>query len=463
MATSTWITDATGEWNVAADWSGGVPDAGTDAIIAQGNPKADATTGAIAAHSLTLSAPGALTFDDGVGDIGTALTNNGTLSLSNGSSLTTATLTNAIGGSLALSSGSSLTADTLTNAIGGSLALSTGSSLASGTLTNSGTINDSQGTLNVAGAITGTGSIDVAVATTVEFHGAVASTQTVTLGDTDPDTTDNAKIVVDDAADFHGTVANFITSDVIHLAGQTVTGLSLSGSTLTATLQGGGTSTFAVSGTFTGIMAQSDGYGGSDLTPVTLTDSGGISVSGSGYDGPGGRLAVAGALTNSGEISISASSFYGHFGSGSSLDITGTLINSGGIGLSDDSSLTVGTLINSGIIGPGRYGGGSLDVAGALTNSGTIRDSHGTLDIGGAVTGLGTIDVGVATTMEFHGAVASTQMVALGDNNARTPDLPRSWSTTRPIFTARWTTSSGTTRSTSPTRSSPGSASAARR
>jgi hypothetical protein len=180
-----------------------------------------------------------------------------------------------------ISTGETLTnSGALTIASGGTLE---GSGLVNGPVENDGQIIANGGTLVLNGAVTGTGVAQIDNNATLELKGSFAAGGTVSFAGTGPGT-----LILDDPADFQGTIANIQSGDTIDLANVTPASAALTftsslispglyGATLTAYVPGttgnmSTTQTLTLSCVVAGSLAasspilQSDGNGGTDVT-----------------------------------------------------------------------------------------------------------------------------------------------------------------------------------------------------
>jgi hypothetical protein len=93
--------------------------------------------------------------------------------------------------------------------------------------TNGGSIKASGGSVYLTGAVSGNGSFTVSAGSTLEFDSSVSTGQTITM------VGPGATLILDDAADFAGTITGFGTGDIVEIANLSITGgvpVSLMGS-----------------------------------------------------------------------------------------------------------------------------------------------------------------------------------------------------------------------------------------
>jgi hypothetical protein len=96
-----------------------------------------------------------------------------------------------------------------------------------GPVLNNGLVEAKYGpNLDIAGAITGTGVLQLDTGCVLELGGAVASSQTVSF------TAANQTLRLDSSASFSASVANFVTGDVLDMAGSPVSSVAISSGTL---------------------------------------------------------------------------------------------------------------------------------------------------------------------------------------------------------------------------------------
>ena len=131
-------------------------------------------------------------------------------------------------------------------------------------LTNNGLVEASGGTLTLSGALSGTGTIEIAAnGSTAEIGGATPSTQTVLFGKPIHET-----LKLDDPSGFAGTISHWGLADTIDLAKTDAVSATITGDTLAIGLSGGGTLDYKLANPPTGmrIVLSSDNAGGTDLT-----------------------------------------------------------------------------------------------------------------------------------------------------------------------------------------------------
>ena len=111
-----------------------------------------------------------------------------------------------------------------------------GGGLLTGTLLNNGTISTSGPLLTLKSAVTGTGTLQIGAASTLELG--AASANIVLFGG------GKATLKLDAPTSYTGTLSHLAAGEVLDLAATNATNASVSGTTLTVTLSGGGTETF---------------------------------------------------------------------------------------------------------------------------------------------------------------------------------------------------------------------------
>ena len=135
---------------------------------------------------------------------------------------------------------------------------------------NNGAVEAQSGTIYFANSVSGTGTMTIDAGKELEFGTAVAAGTTVSFGGS------TGELRIDDVADFHGSITNFVAGDEIDL-GQSVRSISFTGSQVKVTLSNGSTNAFGLSTTATALEAVQDGNGGYALmatsSPVALTTS----------------------------------------------------------------------------------------------------------------------------------------------------------------------------------------------
>lgn len=386
-----------GNWNTAADWSGGVvPNNGGgkayDVTISNNNPTvtlnlgvtiSDLTLGSTA--TLQSAANNSLT----IAGNGT-LTNNGTISFStSGSNLTLdsgSTLIN--NGTLdLLSSGETLSVTGATTNSGSMLIQGGGTATFTGNFTNSGSLDTGfvggKNVLTVTGTFTNsaTGSVglfasgDVLNVNALSNSGALTiysgATLNITAGGQGlTDVAQGSSLTVNGTLDVkNGSTFTNGLGNLTSVEGQ----LNLNNGQTTAIAPNGGTLTIAGGGN----VNISDGA----KSNTTVTISGSVSNSGgltTGFSGGTNTISITGTLTNNSGGSLT---IYGGAGNGSGSD-----------------SVSIGTLNNCGTVS--LMGTGStltITGTGTLTNSGTLNLTQGALKFSGlsaTLTGGGTLTLG---------------------------------------------------------------------
>jgi Hyphally regulated cell wall protein N-terminal len=125
-------------------------------------------------------------------------------------------------------------------------------------------------------------------------------------------------------------------------------------------------------------------------------------------------VSTIGSLTNSGFISLD----YPYMGAGgSTLSIGGALTNTGTLnignsGLSSSDSVTANSFVNSGTVGLTGAGTNfaALNVAGTLTNNGSISIASDTETLAGKVSGTGPFSLSTAN-LQFDSSVSPGQTI----------------------------------------------------
>jgi fibronectin-binding autotransporter adhesin len=397
LVTDTW-KGGTGNWNVAADWSAGIPTNGSntfnvtidsggfDTVTLNANTTISAltvggTTGSSTlqnkfATAETLTVTGALTVNQ-----------TGTINFSNGSTLTAGTLVN--NGSLTIGSGSTLNltnqpngiTDVVSNSlldVAGSLKAGTASGLAhlgsvegqlilengqaakatpgTGTLTISatGSLDLEQGTsLTVAGNLTNSGGLFTNVfnkggsANTLTVNGALTNNGNFIVGSND-DTKDvaNLQTLVNQGSLAIGTGATLNLTHEPNGITDVVAGSSLN---IAGSLMAGAANGLAKLGSVEGTLILENGQ-----VTTAVPGGGALNISGAGSALDlelGTTLNVTGNLTNSGTLSTNNLNLGTK---ANTLTVSGTLTNSAGgqfvVGAFGDTTdvANVGALVNNG-------------------------------------------------------------------------------------------------------------------
>jgi hypothetical protein len=194
-----WISTASANWTTVADWSGGVPNSNSDAVISKTGSYTVTVSKPETAHSLSLNDAGATVSDN----------NGGSLILAGGSG--TLAITNGI----FQLAGGSLQAGTISIDSGGTLLIAkgtyTGSQALSETITNNGSLTDNT-TATITGNISGIGSLVIAGKGVLEVGGSVSDNVTFASGSTGTFKVDHSL-----TASFSGTIFGLTSKDKIDL------------------------------------------------------------------------------------------------------------------------------------------------------------------------------------------------------------------------------------------------------
>ena len=217
-------------------------------------------------------------------------------------------------------------------------------------ITNAGTIEASGGTLTLGAAVTGTGTLLINAASTVEL--AAAATAGII--------TDNGTLKLD------GQIT-------------TATGLAV---TTTGSVTGQGT------------------------IAAAITNVGTISST-------GGTLSIAGSLTETGTMNVATGAVLAATGGGTiagSITGTGSLSLSGAAGFTTNGALNVGTtVINKANL---MIGFGQLAFLGGVTNNGTIAAGANTASFSQNIGGTGVVTVGAGGVASLLGGSTSSESVS---------------------------------------------------
>jgi hypothetical protein len=191
----------------------------------------------------------------------TSIGSSGALRLMGGRSITTGGAFS-IGGMLQLGGGT-FTCSALSETSTGTIM---GTGVVASAIASNGLIDANGGKLKLAGAVTGTGRMQVEAGATLELGSSVNDQQGVTFAGS------NGVLLLDTPASYTGVISGFGATETIDLAHTLVTSATLSGTTLTANLMGGGTQTYSLAAALPGVTLKtsSDGAGGTliqDLYP----------------------------------------------------------------------------------------------------------------------------------------------------------------------------------------------------
>jgi hypothetical protein len=243
---TSWTFAGLANWGTAADWSNGkVPNDGlTIATIAIAGGKAQISTGQSYA-------------------VDTLDVDNATAQLILGGKLTSVSGVTVQAGFISLKSGTLM----------GSLSLASGTTLGGigmlgGTVSNSGQINDNGGALTISGDVTGTGSLQIFKASTLELGGNAAG-QTINFVAVSGAPAET--LVLDNPSDQFGKISGFAEGDTMDLKGLVADSHTWAGGVLTLFDGTTEVDTLTVAGNFTGLkfVLTGDQHGGTDITLTT--------------------------------------------------------------------------------------------------------------------------------------------------------------------------------------------------
>jgi hypothetical protein len=386
MATISWKKAASGNWNVAADWSPAkVPGAGDDAKIGIDGVYTVSLTSPLTVHSITLADGGAVLAISATGTetVTAGLTNGATVDVTGATTMKVGSLANNgmfeiadNGAGLGDSGGSTLT-------IGGALANQGDLEIGNSGLTKAATIkaaslaNTAQGTINMVG-------------------GAGAGQAALEVGGAAPGTLTGAYYLQGNS------LIQFGSGHITTIGSNSVLRLDGAQSRVALASSPGSSSALTQLAANNGFFDLED-HASVTTSAKTFTNFGEIDVDTLG--GGGSRLTIAGTLNNIGTLDIG----------GSSLVIGGApaQVTVGGLG-------TPGTIFLDG--GPGRA---TLDVLGAAlpTVTSTIElDGDSLIEFGSgsiaAIAGGGEIDLdGPGTHIALRSNTAASGALAkLGSN-----------------------------------------------
>jgi hypothetical protein len=253
-ATASWVGSSLAAWGNAGNWSGGkVPNDGlTNAVIA---------LGAASPYKVKIYAGQSFTVNQlTIGDAKASFIVAGSLAAAAGVTDTA--------GDIAMQGG------TLT----GALSMATGTKLfgigtLAGAVANSGRIEARDGLLDITGAVTGSGMLQVDLKSTLELGGDAAS-QTIAFNNGTPGNSALARpvLILDQPSGSFGTITGFALGDTIDLKNTAATSDSYAGGVLTVFNGTTTVATLTIAGSFASdkFALSDDGHGG---TNIILTSS----------------------------------------------------------------------------------------------------------------------------------------------------------------------------------------------
>jgi fibronectin-binding autotransporter adhesin len=354
---------------------------------------------------------------------------------------------NALGGTISLTNGTTITSDTGTLTINGAIVSSSGSDLIVNGAGNT-TINSAIST--GSGALSKDGSGTLTLGGNNSFRG---------------DLTINAGTVTVSASErIYDTAEVVMTGGTLNLNGFTERVSSLSGSAGSVTL-GSGTLTAGNSGnqTFSGVIS---GVGGS-LTKVgsgTMTLSGTNSYTGTTQISQGTlQLGASNVLSDSTAVSIQSSATFAVNGQ---TETIGNLSANGGTLAIGTGNLTTGTssstTFTGAITGTGtltKVGTGTLTIDSAITYNGTINVNGGTLEFGSGAAGstinnlvlnggtlklnngalnINNLTITGTSTIDFGSGVVTLDVGTLTTNGTATLNISNWTNLTDYFFATNW-------------------------
>ncbi len=274
----------------------------------------------------------------------------GSLDLANGLTVTAA-------GSVLLQGGNIIDPPGVATDVGASIA---GYGTIIGALENDGTVSASGGLLDLAGAVSGAGQLNIGSGAVLEIGG--ATSEDVAFGG------NVGTLKLDDPAGFTGAITGFVQGDAVDLAGMQATSAVINGSTLTVTA-GSQTLSYQVSGpglAHNVFAVENDRQGGSDLV---------LGPPGPVINGPSTQIVFTGLPAVLGPLGITDPS-------------------------AGDSPLMVTVSDTAGLLSTVATGAGTVGGSGtnALTLTGDLDDINtmlASLTYGGAGAGSDTVDVQV--------------------------------------------------------------------
>jgi hypothetical protein len=447
-ASYTWINNAGGNWNVAANWSpNGVPGGSDSAAITTTGSYTVAVDDSESIGTLTL---GASTADTTVQTLNVS---GGTLTVNNAS-------TGTAQGTLSVSGGALAGAGALT--LAGPLNW-TGGSIMETVQFNGGSVN---GGLNLYGALVNSGTLAWS-GNLYMYGGVLTNLGTINLAPGTGASSENGLPDLDNDGQFnvsgpgtsligipfnnHGTVAlnggtleladNGTESGPFTLASGTTLNLSY------GTFPFNSGSTVSGAGSFTVGGGTANFFGSANVTSVLNLSSGTLNLNGSNPITPSSASIAGGTqegsqtlqVTNSGGFTWTAGSIMGtvQFNGGSvtgGLNLYGALVNSGTLAWNGTLYMFGGVLTNLGTINltagsgatsenglPDLDNNGQFNVSGPgtstigipLNNTGTLNIQSGTLSVTGGYTSTnGTLNFGISSTTNF-GTLTLSGPVAL--------------------------------------------------
>ncbi len=420
-----WVSAAGGDWNVGSNWSGGVPNSGTDATIGVAGGYTVSLTAPGAANSLSINDTGAeLLIGTSAGAASPAIlavqggvTNSGYVAVfgSGGGELSVGgTLTNfgtvRVGTNVPLSGGLSAAAVVNRNLVaveGSGTLTTTGSFVNSGSFYVEDQTSSGSSVVSIGGTLSNTGYLQIGnttLASPTVTVGALANTGSIYL--------------------YGGSSTNQAVLDITAGAPAVWTGvLQLSGDALVE-FQGGSIGSIANGATIsligaTAFVADQGSLGNNSALGGLASNAGTLRLDG------GTQLGITGDLVNNGSLYVDS------YNGGSLLSIGGTLDNTNlieiGNGLSTATTVSAGALANAGTIyvNGGGNASANLDIASAAPSVLTgafYLSGHAVIDFagGGSITSIanGALVVlnGGLAAIESAGAAGNSGLSGLQNN-----------------------------------------------
>jgi T5SS/PEP-CTERM-associated repeat protein len=254
------VTGAGSVWTVGTDLIVGAYGSGTLTVGAGATVHAGSLrTGETGAGIVSLSGAGTTFAISGDAQFGNAVGFSGT-TIGSGSTLSVGGTADLAHGGITMTGGELAVTQTMST-FGGQTISGYGTTQATGGFVNAGTVQANGGRLTLIGGISGTGTLQIAAASTLEL-GTTGSGQTAVFQDV------SGELLLDKAAAFATTISGFAQRDLIDLAGVTTQSLSYSGQTLTVHETNGASVALTFAGTYSlsSFSFRSDGHGGTSIT-----------------------------------------------------------------------------------------------------------------------------------------------------------------------------------------------------
>ena len=396
LAINNWNTDLDGDWNVASNWTLGVPIAGQAVRINRPSGSPTVTMNSLTPSILQFDNAETFTLNSSTLNIAAASSNTGTLNLNS----------SALGGAGSLANQGTVTVNNSTLSV---------------PILNSSPVQFSGGTNTITSGngITG-GTVEFLGGTTTFQAGSTynVGTTNISVGTANFDTAATTAILNLSSGTLGSTGGSLTVNGAFNWSGGTLAGAG--------TLATSGGATFNITGSgvrvLNGLTVNANnltlGGGSLDLVSGTLNTTGTTNISSGALLGlSGGTLVLGGPMNVAGTLDLNTGAF--NFAAGGThtgtFDVAAaTALNlSGTHNLDAGATLTgAGTLANNGTLNVNANATIPSGLA-AFNNSGRVNVTAGTLQLAGSGTDTGDYQIAAGTTLQLTGGTRNWNDIAM--------------------------------------------------